>query len=47
MEPPATIDAYLRLCGRPHNFRYVGMSVMLSCFMKHPSFGFLRALMAT
>ena len=23
---------YLDLCGRPHNFRYVGMSVMLACF---------------
>jgi hypothetical protein len=36
MEPPATIDAYLKLCGRPHNFRYVGISVMLSCFMNTP-----------
>ena len=47
MEPPATIEGYLKLCGRPHNFRYVGMSVMLSCIMKRPFFGSLRALMTT
>jgi len=44
---PDSIAEYLRLCGRPHNLRYVEMSVMLSYFMRHPSFGFLRALMAT
>jgi hypothetical protein len=31
---PSTIAEYLNLCGRLHNWRYVGMSVMLACFTK-------------
>ena len=36
-----TIHNYLRLCCGPHNSKYVAMSVMLSCFTKHLSFGSL------
>jgi hypothetical protein len=35
MEPPSDINTYLRLCGRQHKRKYVGISVMLSRFMKH------------
>jgi hypothetical protein len=42
-----TLYDYLRLCGRPHKRRYVAMSVMFSCSMKHLSFGPLSVLMAT
>ena len=36
MSMPADIPDYLMLCGRPHNMRYVGMSVMLSWSTKQP-----------
>lgn len=31
---PKNIGEYLKLCGRPHKLKYVGMSVMLACFTK-------------
>jgi hypothetical protein len=42
-----TIHDYLRLCGAPHNLKYVAMSVMLSCFMKTPLCRPQCVLMAT
>ncbi len=32
MQSLDTIHDYLRLCGAPHNLKYVVRSVMLSCF---------------
>jgi hypothetical protein len=38
MQNLASLQDHLRLCGAPHNARYVVMSVMLSCLMDAPSF---------
>jgi hypothetical protein len=47
MPVPDSISDYLRLCGRQHKRRYVGISLMLACFIKCPPFSFLPAVMAT
>ncbi len=47
MPVPDSISDYLRLCCRPHNLRYVGISLMLACFIKCLLFSLLPAVMAT
>jgi hypothetical protein len=44
---PDSISNYLRLCGRQHKRKYVGISVMLSCFIKCLPFSLLPAVIAT
>lgn len=50
MPLPKEIDSiatYLRLCCRLHKRRYVGISLMLACFIKCFPFNSLPAVMAT
>ena len=47
MPAPESISDYLRLCWRPHNLKYVGISLMLACFIKCCPFSLLPAVMAT
>ena len=47
MEPITDIATYLRLCCRPHKRKYVGISLMLACFIKCLPFSLLPAVMAT
>ena len=47
MPVPDSISDYLRLCGRQHKRRYVGISLMLACFIKCLPFSLLPAVMAT
>jgi hypothetical protein len=47
MEPITDIATYLRLCGRLHKRKYVGISLMLACFIKCLPFSLLPAVMVT
>ena len=47
MQSLDTIHEYLRLCGAPHNARYVVISVMLSSFRMHRPFASISVSMAT
>jgi hypothetical protein len=47
MQSLDTIHQYLRLCGAPHNLKYVVMSVMLSSFMGALPFSSFCVSMAT
>jgi hypothetical protein len=47
MPTPSSLHEYLRLCGAPHNRRYVVMSVMLSSFRMHRPFASFPVSMTT